>query len=379
MLNFAFSAVVVTAIFLTSTGLNCVHGDESATSELSAAPVGSFSVVVLPDTQDYLMVDHPDGETELANPVFDAHTRWIVDNIKQQRIVLVSHVGDIVERNIDAEWKLARRYMDRLHGVVPYGISVGNHDMTIKGDSSLFQKYFPAERFAEFTWYGGCFPGDPKRPSVSNNNANSFQLVSAAGVDLVVLHLECNAPDDVLDWAKQVLTKHADRLAIVTTHMDLGPIERPKQLEGYFDNPQGKMIWVKIHGKRGNSPQQIWDKCLCKHGNVLMVCSGDQRRSTAKYLAEHGVHGNAVHHLLSDYSPLRPPHVIAFRTSKLGEKFPVDPERSDPLRIYRFIPQSNRIDVITYDTSRGKLVDQTVTVRDRDQHQFSFDHDFRSK
>lgn len=346
---------------------------------LSDAPDGSFSVIVIPDTQDYLKKENADGPSILTNPVFDAHTNWIVENMDRQRIVMVSHVGDIVERNADPEWTLARTFMDRLHGTVPYGISVGNHDMTKTGDSSFFQKYFPAERFENFAWYGGCFPGSPDRPNVSGNNANSFQLVTAEGIDLIFLHLECNAPDDVLAWADNVLEKHSTRTAMITTHMSLGPIEYPSHGEGYFDNPQGRMEWKKIHRDRGNTPRQMWDKCFSKHKNLMMICSGDQRRSTAKYITETGEHGNTVHDLLSDYSPLRPDHVISFRTSKLAASTPGEPDRTDPLRIYRFLPEKNQVDVITYDPMRDVLVGETITVRQRNHHQFSFKHDFKSQ
>src|SRR5690606_21799936 len=109
-------------------------------------------------------------------------------------------------------------------------------------------------------------------------------LFSAEGLDFVFLHLECNAPDDVLAWADEVLERHPDRHALVTTHMDLGPLEKPTQNRGYFDDPKGRMRWVKIHGPRGNSPQQMWDKCFRKHKHLVAIFSGDQSRTTAMYL-----------------------------------------------------------------------------------------------
>ncbi len=118
--------------------------------------------------------------------------------------------------------------MDLIHGKVPYGISVGNHDMSSEGDSSLFQQYFPAERFRQFEWYAGAFEGSARGPQISGNNANSVQLFSAGGLDFVFLHLECNAPDDVVAWANGVLRKHSDRRALITSHMGWGPLMKPK-------------------------------------------------------------------------------------------------------------------------------------------------------
>jgi hypothetical protein len=52
-------------------------------------------------------------------------------------------------------------------------------------------------------------------------------------MNFLIFHLECNAADDVLAWADQVLQMHQKRRAIVTTHMGLGPRERPKTPEGH--------------------------------------------------------------------------------------------------------------------------------------------------
>lgn len=327
----------------------------TAQSPLSPAPEGSFSVVVIPDTQGYRGAHtkaEPDSDAPLTNPVFAAHTRWIAEHIETQRIVFVSHVGDIVDKNNDAQWALARENMDRLHGKVPYGIVVGNHDMTSDGDSSLFQTYFPASRFADFDWYGGTFAGDPERPGHSNNNANSYQFFSAGGLDFIVLHLECNAPDNVVAWANGLLDAHPDRWALINTHMDLGPLEKPKENKDYIEAPKGRMRWLKCHGARGNTPEQLWDKLYRKHRNLLMVCSGDQSRTTAYCLDATGDHGNVVHGLLSDYTS------------------------SGPLRIYRFIPAEGKIQVITYDTTKDELVETMPYASAREAHQFTLMQDF---
>lgn len=323
-------------------------------AKLDDAPPGSFSIVVIPDTQRYLgqgTKATPDSDDPVTNTVFEAHTRWIVQNLQKQRIAFVSHVGDIVDRNVPEQWDVARRWMDVLHGKVPYAISVGNHDMTSKGDSSLFQQYFPASRFAEFDWYGGAFQSDREEPTISGNNANSFQLFSVEGLDFIILHLECNAPDDVLQWANDLIQEHSDRIALITTHMDLGPREKPRDSRDFFDAPKGRMQWKKCHGERGNTPEQMWEKCYRKHANLLAVFAGDQSRTTAYYLKSVGDHGNTVHALTSDYTS------------------------SGPLRIYRFLPNEKKIRVITWDTTRERLCEETKFVPGRENHQFTIDWD----
>ena len=232
-------------------------------AELDTPPPGAFTVVVIPDTQGYRgegTKATPGSTAPLTNPVFANHIQWIRESAKAQNIVFVSHVGDIVDINNEQQWTLARQNLDGLLGVVPFGLSVGNHDMQGSGDASLFQKHFPAARFKTFAWYGGSYEPEGPTPAAYGNNANSFQLFSAGGLDFVFLHLECNAPDPVLAWADQVLTRNQSRRALLTTHMDLGIRDKPKTEAGYVYDPKGRMGWNKIHGARGNTPLQMWDK-----------------------------------------------------------------------------------------------------------------------
>ena len=116
--------------------------------DLPPAAEDAFSLVVLPDTQAYT-------SNEQGHASFTAETQWIGEHLQSLRIVFVTHVGDIVGENVAEAWALAKAAMDRLHGKVPYGFSVGNHDMQESGDSTLFQQTFPASRFERFAWYGG--------------------------------------------------------------------------------------------------------------------------------------------------------------------------------------------------------------------------------
>jgi hypothetical protein len=339
MLCFAVLATVSTKMFA------------AEPARLGPAPEGAFTVVVIPDTQEYRGAGtkaEAKSTAPVTNPAFDAHVRWIVDNLQSQRIVFVSHVGDIIDKNVPEQWKVARQCMDRLHGVVPYGIAAGNHDMTVNGDTSLFQEYFPASRFGEFPWYGGTYSGSS--PGMSDNNANSFQRFSAGGLDFIILHLECNAPDDVLRWADEVLDANRDRRVIVTTHMGLGPLEEPRTGKDFVDAPKGRMQWKKRHGDRGNTPQQMWDKCFRKHANLFLVFSGDQSRTQAIWQVSQNDAGKPVYEVLSDY-------------------------HENWLRVNRFLPQANRIEVYTIDSRDGTLCPGTKYQRDPGQHQFTLDYD----
>ncbi|MDB5344821.1 MAG: Calcineurin-like phosphoesterase [Schlesneria sp.] len=331
----------------------------AATAEtLDSTPDGSFSIVLIPDTQAYkgegIKGGSADNHDPVTNPIFAAHTKWIVDNLGRQKIAFVSHVGDIVDINDRRQWKVARECMDAIHDKVPYGISVGNHDMTTKGDSSLFQEYFPQSRFEKFSWYGGCFPGSEDRPQISGNNANSYQLFTAGGLPFVFLHLECNAPDDVVKWANEILDQHKDRRALITCHMGWGPRLKPKTDDEYVTGEKGRMEWVKIHGTRGNSPQQLWEKCYRRHPHLIAVFSGDQSRTQAYHAATAGDHGNVIHEFMQDYS-------------------------TGWLRLYRFQPTENRIRVFTFDPKTEELCPGTKLVKAPRDHQFEIQCPLLSK
>jgi len=319
---------------------------------LPPLPAGAFTVVVIPDTQHYVGLGCKGSRASSApvtNPHLEAQVRWIRDHRQDQDIVFVTHVGDIVDYNRREEWAVARQHLDGLRGVVPFGLTVGNHDMKGSGDARLFQEYFPAASFRPYPWYVGCYEHARDDQTVSAGNVNSAQVFRGGGLDFLHLNLECNAPDDVLDWANRLIENHPQRRVLITTHMDLGIIDKPKTAEGFIKDPQGRMQWVKNHGPRGNTAQQMWEKCYRKHARLAIVFSGDQSRVTALRESRTGDHGNTIHFLMSDYMSA-----------------PV-------LRLVRFQPAENRLDVLTYEVRQGFLVDETNYVKDRSAHQFQLD------
>ena len=362
----------------------------AAEAPLPPLPDGAFTVVVVPDTQHYLgpgtklkrkaskadkfrgdaryasidglaWADAEAAKTpdEVTNPFLRRHVDWILERRDEQNIAFVTHVGDIVEIDRPEEWRVAAAELDRLRGRVPFGLVVGNHDMAKPGDARNFQAAFPAASFADEPWYVGCFgPDDKTGPRaaaadshVSIDNVNSAQTVDVGGVRLLLVHLECNAPDDVLAWAGRQIDAHPDRRVVVVTHMDLGIREKPTTEAGYIHDPKGRMRWAKRHGDDGNTPEQMWDKLYRRHPRIDLVLSGDQSRVTAMRQTDRADDGHPIHALLSDYMSL------------------------GPLRLLRFVPSRDgaieRVDVVTYDTALDRLVEAMPYAPDRDAHQFS--------
>lgn len=123
-------------------------------AELPPLPAGAFTVVVIPDSQGYLghgTKIEPKSTNPVTNPWLENHVKFIREHRDDQNIVFVTHVGDIVEKDREAEWAIAKQHLDLLRGVVPFSLTVGNHDMSSKGDAHLFQQAFLASSFKKRT------------------------------------------------------------------------------------------------------------------------------------------------------------------------------------------------------------------------------------
>ena len=318
---------------------------------LPPLPDGAFTYVVLPDTQLYHgKGSNSDPSAPTSNPAFRSRMDWILGNLERERIVFVSHVGDIVDRRTPFQWRFASDLVAELDGKVPFGLSVGNHDAE-DGDAvrSGFVGAFPAKRYADYPWYVGNF-GD---------NANSCQLFEAGGFKFVVLHLECNSPELVLSWADSMLEKYADRHAVIVTHMYLGYLTREQdRLRRGMDlaNPPGYgdwfgvMNWSKVHGKDGVSPQRAWDICFSRHRNLFLILCGDQSMATTWRQLQFGSNGNWVYSVLQDY--------------------PRTADREDWLRLLRFVPSRGEIQVLTYSPCQDRLCDDAGFWHGEQWHQF---------
>ncbi len=141
LLKRARLAVLVCAIPLVSCFSVFAQNDASAQNDAAPqdAPAAktSFSVVLLPDTQNY---------SEKYPNTYVAQTLWIRKRQQEDNIKFAIHLGDIVQTSTKGpEWENADRAMRLLDGVVPYSVAPGNHDMQVRTrDSTLYNKYFSA-------------------------------------------------------------------------------------------------------------------------------------------------------------------------------------------------------------------------------------------
>jgi hypothetical protein len=292
----------------------CLGGAAAASRPIPFVD-GSWTLVVLPDTQFYAMT-YPD--------IFRSQTRWIADHKEEQNIVFVLHEGDLTNTNSPEEWEATSLAMSTLDAAaIPYALVSGNHDYEENAATreTLINSYFPLSRFAERSTFGGVY--EPRHIE------NSYHLFDAGAKAYVVLALEFGPRDGVLSWASRVLLQHADRTAIIVTHAytysdgtRLDHVRRPWQI----NNPHSYGVADLPGGV--NDGQEIWDKLLAGHEKTSLVFSGHISPGNARQ-TRWGLKGNTVHEILANYQ-IRPLG---------GEGY---------LRLIEFLPDGNTIQVLTY-------------------------------
>lgn len=237
-----------------------------------------FSVVIVPDTQ-IMTAKHPAHFRTMA--------QWIAKNADRLKVKMILHEGDVVHNGEKDEnqFRLAREAFDLFDAAgIPYLIAPGNHDYDnmLKIDRSLtmFNKYFGADRYRAKPWFGGTFE--------EGKAENSYAKLDIAGRKWLFLALEFGPRDEALAWADEVLRSNADHTAIIVTHTYMYMFgERTKP--GDDHNPK---IYPGATG--ANDGEDVWQKSLKAHRNLLAVFSGHHVEENVSYRLDLGQHGNPV-------------------------------------------------------------------------------------
>lgn len=279
----------------------------SLTAVLAGMP---FSLVVLPDTQNYMREDW--GKLEM----FDAQTKWIVENMEPMKIRAVLHVGDITNNNSPSEWERAKSCLSRLNGAITWLPAVGNHDIGYAGpEQSLIDEYFPESDLSRSPGWGGKMPG-------GNCYWAEFE---EGGKKYLLLSLDLGPSDKMLEWADGIVEAHPDHKVIMVTHEYVTP-------EGVLSSGKSRKN-ATFYGKHPdgsprNTGQEVWDKHVRKHKNYSMVVCGHYDGLGARNEMKGG-NGNSVHQMMSNYQ----------YSSRGGNGF---------LRILKFVPSEGTCEVTTY-------------------------------
>ncbi|HCY42720.1 MAG TPA: phosphoesterase [Prolixibacteraceae bacterium] len=237
--------------------------------------------LVVPDTQTYLE-SHP----EVMENQFD----WIAK--QRRKIDFVIHLGDVTQDNREVEWYVARKNFEKLK--VPYSIALGNHDMGSKPgmfadtrESTLGNKYFPVPQ----TDSSFCFE--------KGKMDNRYHLLKTGKTEWLILSLAFGPSDKVLRWANKVVSENQDKKVILSTHAYLY-LDSTRMGNGDWWRPQSYGIG-KDTIDTVNDGEQIWQKLVSKHANIVAVFSGHVLKSGTGLLVSQGEKGNSVVQILTNF------------------------------------------------------------------------------
>ncbi len=311
-----------------------------ATATSSIADEGSFTVIGLPDTQNY---------SQSFPFVFVNQTSWVASQIEALDIRFVTHYGDIVQRaDREEEWINADEAMLLLDQAgVPQGVTSGNHDITPNGLSG--EPYIPENYLF---WFGpDRYIGRPYFRTASPTGMSSWQEFDGGDREFIGLSVECETPPSELAWAQGILDLNRDKAVMFTTHRYLQDAE--DYTAGVPVVPSGRYpdIWYLVEPPRqpfGIQANELFEWFIRRNPNIFLVNCGhfhEEFRQTSTNVA-----GNPVHEVLADFQD--------------------DPNGGDGwLRLMDFDVPMGRIDFRTYSSYLDEF-------RFTDESLFSLDVDF---
>jgi predicted phosphodiesterase len=238
-----------------------------------------FTIGVLPDTQQYT-ANHPE--------IFEAQTQWLAEKRRTENVRCVVHVGDIVESPTDEQWERAKAAFQSLEKYdIPLLLAPGNHDYDDIPARQLesFERTFPLGAPDAPEWHGGSYEGE---------RYNSYVTFSEAGGKYILLSLELFPRGEIIRWADEVLQRHPQHNAILTTHAYL----HGDALIGTEDS------WDRTDfGLSGHNGDELWEQLLKHHSNVKAVLCG--HIADEALVTKTGECGNKVHQLVNNFEDRR--------------------------------------------------------------------------
>ena len=271
---------------------------------------GEFTVVTLPDTQNY---------SEYYPQILTSQTQWIANNAQALNIQFVLGLGDIVnDGSATAQYANADtsyRILDNAN--IPYLAALGNHDYAnatpVTRDATVFNSYFGPTRYAGKSYYGSSnYP--------AGSNENFYGVFNVNGTSYLVMVLEFIPRDPALAWASNIIAQNPDKKVIILTHAFLTP---SALRQGHCDGNSAEDF-----GLAGdNDADALWNKLVSKYSNIFMVLNGHD--TGYAYRQDLGINGNLVSQIVSDYQDW----------ADGGGGY---------LRIMTFNPAANQINITTY-------------------------------
>ncbi|MFY3741524.1 MAG: hypothetical protein HMLIMOIP_001981 [Candidatus Nitrosomirales archaeon] len=306
--------------------------DLTANSWTYSEPSEPFTIVLIPDTQNYW----DSGNQEIAYN----QSKWIVKNKDKLNIQLVIHLGDIVDAwNSNSQWTKADHMMRILDdNDVSYIALPGNHDFgnpysyALSRNYSNFERYFPESRVIT--------DQNLEVKKITPNAANLYTLLSIGDNDFLVVSMEYCPTLDVIKQVSDTIKQHSDIPVILATHAFL-------RSNGSWASVSGGGVCTAVPGTEDFTTEPIWDLVVYPNPNVFLVVSGHSGGENKRI--DQNEAGKPVQQVVIDYQYLK----------NGGDGM---------LKIIRFEPEKDQIHFQTY----SPWLDTYSAERRND---FTFDYD----
>lgn len=300
---------------------------------------GSFTVAMIPDTQNYMDFTRQKSHGFPIDSVdlYFEQMQFIADNARSNGgdIVFATHVGDIWQHY--SEWMdpeheargfkwipnpagstVASRPYDEvrsfeipraaegfryLMGHLPFSVVPGNHDFDAlwtdpdhppqpNGGSRVGLRHVGGLTgfLSEFSEDSAFFKDQPWYISAHRGGTDSAQVFTAGECTFLHVGLQYDAPDDSLAWARRVVKQNPGIPTIVTIH---------KYLNRKGERAVGGNTDLSILDARDNNPQMVWDDFISQHDQIFLVLSG--HISGQGYSVDYNDLGSEVHQMLADF------------------------------------------------------------------------------
>ena len=298
---------------------------------LRSEPPQPFTIVAIPDTQNYVRKGYGD--------LFEEKVQWIVENVNALNIAFVTHEGDIVQNGFgnlkSQQWQRADEILAMLDSAVPYSVCLGDHDYNFKElpftGTSHFVHYFGSHRYIGQPWYGGA----------SQSETSHYQFFRAGGRMFLHLNLECDVPGkntthDQAAWAQSIIDRYPGMPTIVSTHSYV--TDARKLLSHSF---VGRTERPELWGGTRRSGEEIWNDLIRHNSQIFMVLNGNEHLGPA--------YNNGEYHQVS-YSETAQP-VIEVLSNYQGYQRGGD----GWLRLITFDESMSQIRFHAYSPTRGQF------------------------
>jgi len=305
-----------------------------------AAPDESFTIAVIPDTQNYMDYTHQtaEGFPFDASEQFLEQMRYIAANVESQGgdIAFVTSLGDVWQHQTKAidpahaargfkrvpnpimdshfaptpkvktvEMPMAKKGFELIAGKVPFSVVPGNHDYDAMWTDA---NHPPAAEFKDMSSLGmlhagglenfksvfsdqsAFFKGKSWYVASHDDGADSAQIFTAGGYRFLHIGLQFDAPNASLEWAASVIKRYPGLPTIISTH-DYLNTDGQRVANPMIDNA--------AVDPRDNNPQMVWDKFLSQHDQIFMMLCGHEHGQAMR--VDDNRFGHKVYQILADY------------------------------------------------------------------------------